>query len=64
MHNTVRTLRKEADISQYRLAKLTKISRFRISLFECGYLKLNDLEIEKIKATLKKFSSPEGFKNE
>jgi transcriptional regulator with XRE-family HTH domain len=44
----VKAIRKFRGISQYRLSQLTKISRHRISLFECGYVDLTPFEIESV----------------
>ena len=49
----IRELRKKAAISQYRLAKLTNVSRFKISQFECGYGDLSEFEIQAILSVLK-----------
>ena len=38
--------RKRQRISQYRLSRLTGVSRFRISLAESGYIQLAREEIE------------------
>ena len=40
----LRQLRDVAGISQYELAGLSGLSRNRISIFECGYVQLQDEE--------------------
>lgn len=35
-------------VSQFKLSSRTSISRFRISMFECGYLELSESELKKI----------------
>ncbi len=44
----VKALRKEAGLSQYRLAKVTRVSRFKISQYECGYGELSEAEAKAI----------------
>ena len=56
MQKRLRKWRKTLGVSQFRLAQTTGISRFRLSLFESGYLKLTRQEIDKIKRSLKRLS--------
>lgn len=44
--------RKAVGISQHALAKHTKVSRFRITMFECDYAGLTNAEIDRILAWL------------
>lgn len=52
-------LRKACGISQFKLAQLTRISRNRISLWECGYGRLTRKEIERIRKVLEGASNIE-----
>ncbi len=45
--------RKKLQISQLLLAGKTKVSRFRLSLFENGFLNLRNQELKKISTFLK-----------
>lgn len=45
--------RKKKNVSQYKLAAMTGISRFRISMFECGYKEPSKEELSKMKEVLK-----------
>lgn len=41
-------LRKAKGLSQFRLSQITGVSRYRISLFECGYAPLTEDEFKLI----------------
>ena len=43
-HVHLKQLREMAGLSQYELAGLSGIARNRLSLFECGYIQLQDEE--------------------
>jgi DNA-binding XRE family transcriptional regulator len=43
-HTHLKRLREVAGLSQYELARLSGIARNRLSLFECGYIQLQDEE--------------------
>lgn len=52
MHTTIRAERKRQGLSQYKLGQLAKISRFKLSLFECGYADLTAEELDRLNKTL------------
>ena len=54
----IKQKRKEQKVSQIRLALLTGISRYRISLHECAYFALPSKDIRKIKAALHELLTP------
>jgi transcriptional regulator with XRE-family HTH domain len=49
----LKRLREMAGLSQYELAKLSGIARNRLSLFECGYIELQDEEYGLVEHTLR-----------
>ena len=58
-HELLRTMRKKVGISQFRLEKITGISRSRIALFEQGYRELEEKEQEEIYRALRGLKSDE-----
>ena len=52
-HQHLKRLREMAGLSQYELAKLSKIARNRLSLFACGYIQLQDEEYGLAEHTLR-----------
>ena len=48
----LRTVRKEAGLSQYTIAQRAGISRMRLSLAECGEIELQPSEIDSIRKAL------------
>ena len=52
MATTPKSVRKRLGLSQYRLAQLSRVSRFKISLVECGYTELTAAESERIERAL------------
>ena len=54
------SLRSKLGISQTKLAVLTGVSRFKISQFECGYGRLDEAELGKIRQFLCETASSLG----
>ena len=52
-HVYLKQLREMAGLSQYELAGLSGIARNRLSLFECGYIQLQDEEYGLAEHTLR-----------
>ena len=52
-HTHLKRLREMAGLSQYELAALSGIARNRLSLFECGYIQLQDEEYGLAEHTLR-----------
>ena len=50
----LKALRKRSGFSQFRLAILTGVSRFKISLAECGYEQLKKDELARLTGVLRK----------
>lgn len=53
MMDQIKRVRKSMNVSQYALAKVAGVSRFKISLAESGYVDLNQDERRKVMAALK-----------
>lgn len=52
--NQIRAKRIALRVSQIALARAIQMSRYRLSMFECGYKILNKDELAKIKVALTK----------
>lgn len=52
--------RKKLKIPQMLLAQRAGVGRYRISMFECGFTKLNETERTLIKAAMKKMEITHG----
>ena len=52
--NQLKKSRRHLQLSQYELARITKISRYKLSCFECGYIDLSVQEVKQIKNEFKK----------
>ena len=53
--------RRSLGLSQYQLAKLTHISRFRISCFESGYIELKKKELSLIQGLINEIVDENNF---
>lgn len=51
---TLRTIRKKYGLTQFALAKASKVSRYNIALFETNVRKLKPDELNRINSVLKK----------
>lgn len=60
----LRQIRKEYKLSQHRLAKLTDLSRYRISMFEAGYASLWPEEISIIREVIRDIDKQLEFPKE
>jgi predicted transcriptional regulator len=61
--NQIRAKRLALRVSQITLAKEVKMSRYSLSMFECGYKKLPAMEIFRLKAALKEIEEKRGVPN-
>ena len=55
--NLIKKLRGRLRVSQAELAKLTGVSRFKISSFECGHADLDGHEMRRIIKTLESLNT-------
>lgn len=55
----LKKIREKCGLSQMRLAKLSKVSRYRIHLHESGYSRLNSDEERRIRKAVSFFRSKE-----
>lgn len=60
MGKDIKQLRLNAGVSQIRLCISAKVSRFRLSLAECGYQELSEDELMRIAATLARLNEEGG----
>lgn len=52
---TLKSLRQSNNLSQYKLSILTGISRYKISMVECGYSKLSPKQTEKVNRVIESY---------
>lgn len=61
--STLIRTRKKLGLSQFALSKMARVSRDKITLFECGYREFSDTEIKKIRGALKNAASKDKTRN-
>lgn len=59
----LRAKRKKMELSQFAVAKMSKVSRYKISLFESGYDKLTEKEMDQIETAFKKQETKSAANN-
>ena len=52
--------RKDLKLSQFKLSKISKVSRYNISLFESGYQDLSGVELNRIEYALNKMEKKQN----
>lgn len=50
----LKTQRNKLGLSQYELSGMSRVSRFKITCFECGYKEFTEKELLQIKTALSK----------
>ncbi len=59
---TLKSLRQANNLSQHKLSILTGLSRYKISMVECGYSKLSFKQTEKLNRILEVYlKNKQGF---